>query len=218
MKKIKFISVLLILSVLFSMPIVFAHNVELAGDDMIVIPDLISKTTEIKVNESFGEYNMYYQWVSMDDEAYESYLAFIESQKLVPVPGVNATAQEIQEYENTMEGYENSKNALKPVYVEEDWKETSNGTVPFNKSIEGVNEEDPYVLWIKVASKKDAANIIYEERVILYDAELALTEEEKEAEKEEEKNAETSDNILIIGILTVATVGLMAISYKKSKA
>lgn len=208
MKKIKLFNVLLIVAMIFSMPIVYAHNISLAGDDIIPIPDKLNATTKIEVAESFGQYKMYYQWVAMSDAAYGDYMDFLQAQLDLPNPGANASNQEKQEYEQELLQYEASKTAVKPEYVEKDWTESKDGTVPFNKELEGVEEGDPYVLWIKAVNAEDEE--IFEERLVLYNANLVL--------EEDVENAETSDGILIVGLLAVAAMGVMAISYKKSRA
>lgn len=208
MKKIKLFNILLIIAMIFSMPIVYAHNISLAGDDIIPIPDKLNGTTKIEVAESFGKYKMYYQWVAMSDKDYADYMDFLQAQLDLPNPGANATNQEKQEYEEELLQYEASKTAVKPEYVDADWTESKDGTVPFNKELEGVEEGDPYVLWIKAVNEKDEE--IFEERLVLYNADLVL--------EEDVENAETSDEILVVGLLSVAAMGVMAISYKKSKA
>ena len=208
MKKIKLFNILLIIAMIFSMPIVYAHNISLAGDDIIPIPDKLNATTKIEVAESFGKYKMYYQWVAMSDKDYADYMDFLQAQLDLPNPGANASNQEKQEYEQELLQYEASKTAVKPEYVEKDWTESKDGTVPFNKELEGVEEGDPYVLWIKAVNAEDEE--IFEERLVLYNANLVL--------EEDVENAETSDGILIVGLLAVAAIGVMAISYKKSRA
>lgn len=210
MKKFKLFNILLIMIMVLAMPVVYAHDVTLAGDDIIPIPDQLSSSTKIEVAESFGEYKLYYQWVAMDESDYESYSELLEAQLAVPNPGTNASQEEKEAYDEAVLGYEASKNALKPGYVESDWVESKDGTVPFNKNLEGVENEDPYILWIKVVSTTNETNVIFEERLILYSSDLK--------QEENVENAETSDSILVIGVLTVAAVGLMAVSYKKSRA
>lgn len=210
MKKIKLFSILLIIAMVFCGPIVYAHDVTLAEDGMITIPDKISASTKIEVKESFGDYKLYYQWVGMSDQQYDAYLDLLNLQKALKVPSSNAAKEEIEEYESELLAYEASKTEIKPSYVEADWTESTNGTVPFNKNPEGVEEGDPYVLWVKAVNLEDETKVMYEERLILY----AIPEDiEQDIE-----NADTSDSILVIGALAIAAVGLVAVSYKKSRA
>lgn len=210
MKKVKLLSIMFIIAIMFMLPVVHAHSVILAKDGMITIPDKITETTKIEVAESFGEYKMYYQWVAMNDSDYEDYLELLELQQELEVPGSNATSEEIAEYESEMLGYEASKTAVKPAYIEGEWTETSDGTVAFNKNPEGIEEGDPFVLWIKVVNLQDETKIMYDERLILY----AIPE----GIEDDVTNADTSDNILVIGALAVVAVGIMMVSYKKSRA
>lgn len=210
MKKFKLFNILLIMIMVLAMPVVYAHDVKLAGDDIIPIPEKLNGLTKIEVAESFGAYKLYYQWVAMEDTAFKDYMDYSNAQSQLPVPGANATDQEKQEYEEELMAYEQEKTRVKPAYVEGKWTESKNGTVPFNQPLEGVEKNDPYVLWVKAVSTEDASVEIYEERLILYSAELVV--------EENVENAETSDGILMVGLLAVATLGVMAVSYKKSKA
>lgn len=208
MKKTKIFKLLLGVAMILSMPIVYAHNVQLVGDNIIPIPEKLNSLTKIQVAESFGEYKMYYQWVAMSAEDYNSYMEYLDLQSQVENPGEDATDEEKQAYEEEMKGYQDEALRVTPTYDDKKWTESKDGTVPFNEPLEGVENGDPYVLWIKAVNADD--EVIYRERIILYNAEL----------KEEEKvpNADTSDSILIVGLLTATVVGVMAVSYKKSRA
>ena len=205
MKKFKLFNILLILVLVLVMPVVHAHDITLSTD--ITIPEKISASTKIEVNEDFGEYELYYQWVAMDAEDYETYSDYLEQQLALEVPGNDATDAEIKEYKEEVAEYEKSKVALKPGYDDEKWAKSNNGTVPFNLETEGVEEGDPYVLWVKAVSTEDDSKVIYNERLIPY----AIPEENVES-------PETNDNVAIITVLTVAAAGLMVVSYKKSRA
>ena len=210
MKKTKIFKLLLVVAMILSMPIVYAHNVTLAGDNIIPIPEKLNSLTKIQVAESFGEYKMYYQWVAMSEEDYNSYMEYLDLQSQVENPGADATDEEKQDYEEQLMLLEEEKIKVKPSYDNNKWTETKDGTVPFNEKLEGVETGDPFVLWIKAVSAEDESNVIYEERLILYQSNLV--------KEEKEENAQTSDGILVVGLLSIAALGFMAVSYKKSRA
>lgn len=215
MKKFKLFNILLILVMFFMIPTVYAHNIEVDTNDVIKIPldskDQIASTTKIVVNESYGEYNLYYQYVKMDKDVLEQYLS-IENEQLEYEaenrPNDNASNAEIIAYNNEMAQYEASKQALKPGYVEADWILSDDGTVPFQvKEGVEVEDKDAFVLWIKVTKKTEDKNPVYDEKLIIHNV-----------VEEDVQSPSTSDNILVIGILAVAVIGLMTVSYKKSRA
>ncbi len=210
MKKFKLFNVLLILAMFFIMPTAYAHDVVLDTDDVITIPQQLSDSTKIEIDESYGEYNLYYQYVKMDKTVFEQYKA-IEEEELEYEkehrPSNDASNEEKIAYNNEIAEYEASKQALKPGYVEADWIPSDDGTVPFQvKDGIEVEDKDAFVLWIKVTKKTGDKNPIYDEKLIIHSV------------VEEEPSPSTSDNILVIGILTVAVIGLMTVSYKKARA
>lgn len=207
MKKFKLFNILLIMIMALAMPIVYAHDVTVSN--YIKIPEIITASTKIEVEDDFGEYELYYQWVAMDQSDYDSYRDLLKAQLELTNPGENASQDEKDAYDEELMEYEASKIALKPAYIEEKWVKSEDGTVPFNESLEGIEENAPYVLWINAVSKEDSNNQIYQERLILYNTNLVSDDIE---------NAKTSDSILVIGLLTVAAIGFMTISYKKSRA
>ena len=210
MKKFKLFNILLILALFFMIPTAYAHDIATDPDKIITIPELITDSTKIEVDNSYGDYVMYYQYVKMNSNLYEKYNTILEEQKNYAKenkPGENATASEIADYNSVMGEYEASKNALKPGYVGENFKTTQDGTVPFyDKSSASTEVAEPYVLWIKITNI-DGEDVVYDEKLVLY-----------KAPEEDVTSPETSDNIMIIGILAVSAIGLMALSYKKSRA
>lgn len=213
----KLFNILLILTAIFMMPTVYAHDIELDRDDIVEVPldskNQLSGSTKVLVDESFGEYDLYYQYVKFQGNEYESFLSihqaeleYIEQYK----PSEDATEQEKQDYYDEIVEYESSKKVLKPGYVEADWIKSTNGTVPFIKENgDEVKEGDPYILWVKAVKKTNSEEAVYDELWVLYNVGM---------ESDEIKNSETSDNILIIGVLLVATLGTVALSYKKVRA
>jgi len=212
MRNKKILNVCLILLMLLAMPVVHAHDITLAEEGTIVIPDELNAKTKIIINKDITDYKMYYQWVEMPEENYKSYMNILQAQEVYAKeenPGADSSDAAQKEYEDAIQEYENQKNKEKPVYVENEWEESKDGTVPFNKPTEGIKTEEPYVLWIKVIDEDDSENPLYEERLILYSS--ALTNDDI-------PNASTSDNIVVIGVLSAVAVAFMMISYKKSKA
>lgn len=216
MKKFKLFNILLILAMIFCMPIAYAHDIELDEDNIVTIPldknNQLSSSTKVEVDESFGEYKLYYQYVRFEGSEYESFLN-IHEEELQYVsenePDEDATDTEKEEYAEAIADYEASKKALKPGYVEANWQPSKNGTVPFvKKSGEEVKENDAYILWVKVTNE-DGSEEVYDELWVLYNEGMEL---------DEEKSAQTSDNIMIVGVLIAAFAGVMVLSYKKSRA
>jgi len=209
MKKFKLFNILLILALFFMIPTVYAHNIELDPDSIITIPNQITSSTKIGVDNSFGDYTMHYQYVKMDSNLYEQYETILEEQREFQaenMPGEGASAKEIESYNAVMKEFEDSKKALRPGYVEADWKTSTDDTVPFyDNDSASTDKKEPYVLWVKVTNEEDT---VYDDKLVLYQAPI----------EEDVISPETSDNIMIIGVLAVTVVGLMALSYKKSKA
>lgn len=215
MKKIKMFNILLALAMFFMTPIVYAHNVELDPDDVVGIPldakGQLADTTVIEVDDSFGEYDLYYQYVKMDAGDFQEYVS-IETEELEYAeenrPGSDASNDEKLEYRNTISEYEASKTALKPKYDDSNWVLSNDGTVSFIVGDDvDYNKGDPFVLWVKVVDKEGDKDPIYEEKLIVYNI-----------DEPDVNSPATSDNMLIIGIFAVAAIGLLAISYKKVRA
>lgn len=210
-KKIIMLNILTIMAMLFMAPVAYAHDV--TTSTKITIPLDLNSKVKIQVDESFGKYELFYQYVSMDDDDYDAYMELEEEQIAYMSehkPGSDATETEIAEYKSIMRAYEDDKNNYKPEYDETKWTKSTDGTVKFN--VKGASEGEPFVLWVKVVSTEDEdLEPIFNEKVITYDVKM-------ESEEPDEQSPATSDNMLIIGVFAVAAVGLLAISYKKVRA
>lgn len=210
----KLFGFLLMLSVLCLLPVVHAHDIVIDPDDVIKVAvddkGQISSKTKVVVDESFGEYTLSYQYVLFSGDAYDSYNEFLQAQltyEKESKPDEDASTDVIKAYQEKMESFENSKRAVTPGYDESKWIESKDGTVPLDaEAIKNAKGDEVYALWVKVTSKADATKVVYEDNVVIYQI------------AEEETSPSTSDNVLVIGLLAVASMGFVALSYKKSRA
>ena len=211
----KMFGILLILSVVFSLPVVYAHDIVTDPDDIVQVAvdekGQISSKTKAIVHGDFGEYTLSYQYVKFDEDDFESYKELTQNQLEYEENNKPSTDEEdmdvIKEYQDRMAQYEKDKQAVTPGFVEAKWIESKDGTVPLDKeNIKNAKGDEVYALWVKVTSKTDSNKVVYEDNVVIYQI------------TEEEKSPSTSDNMLVIGVLAIITIGFVAVSYKKSKA
>lgn len=227
MKKFKLFNILLIIMLVFSMPVVYAHDVAVDKTNIKIeeVDDKIYSGSKIIVNsEALGidKYEIYYQYVPISDAAYESYDETLQAQiaasneflKEKNITDINdADAEDKKDYFDAMEAYEESKEKELPTYVEANWLKSTDGTAPFDldKLPDGEKEEYPYVLWIRVKGSDEAAGAVYSTKVV-------IVSNEKEDSELEEENAKTGDEILFVGLGIAVVAGVMIISYKKVNA
>lgn len=221
MKRLKLISILLAFVVFVSMPVAYAHEVELSSD-IITIPttseSAIWKGTKVEIASSYGEYNFYYQYVEISDEQYKSYKGIREEQEKYekenkPVAG--STKEQQEKYEEEMKNFEQSKEDILPPYDDKKWIASSDNTVPIDetKNTEPAN----YVLWVKIESKTGTdKNAKYNDMVVIYNP--TTNSGTKEEKKENETNPSTGDNIVLFAAGAILITGIMVVSFKKSRA
>ncbi len=220
MKKFKLISIVLAFIVFVTMPVVYAHEVELSSD-IITIPttseSAIWKGTKVQIASSYGEYNFYYQYVVITDEQYKNYIGIKEEQKKYEAehkPVAGATKEEQNAYEEEMKNYEKSKEGILPSYDDKKWIASSDNTVPIDE--EKNTEPAKYVLWVKVESKTGTdKNAKYNDLVVVYNP---TTKSDDNSKSEEEANPSTSDNIILFAAGAALIAGVMVVSFKKSRA
>ena len=212
MKKFNLFSLLLVFAFAFMIPTVYAHEIETDPDNIITIPltaqDEMYSGTKVQVDDSYGEYKLYYQYVEMTDEVYEQYMAILEEQRNYEKenrPSDDAEDDVIEAYNKKMAEYENSKQALLPAYVEDDWIASSDSTVKLDTT--NVTEVKHYNLWVKITDTSDA-NAVYDDLVVSYDPNAGSSDDNV-------PSPETSDNIWLIGLGAVIIGGIMIVSYRK---
>lgn len=211
MKKFSLFSLLLVFAFAFMIPTVYAHDIETDPDRIITFPlnekDEIYSGSKIQVNDSYGEYKLYYQYVEMTDEVYEQYMAIHEEHLKFEEenrPADDAEPDVIEDYNKKFEEYEKSKQALLPAYVEDDWVESTDSTVKLDTT--DIKEVKHYNLWVKITDENDE-NAVYDDQVITYDPN-AVSEDDV-------PSPETSDNIILIGVGAILIAGIMFVSYRK---
>lgn len=218
MKKFKLLNVLLILSVIFAMPVAYAH--EVATDNSAIsienINNNIYSGSKIIVNSSVGEHTLYYQYVKMTDEEYKNYkVAFDAAKKYKEEenPGASASDDEKKAYEEELAEYLKSIEEILPSYNDSNWVESSDNTAKLDLSKVPENKLgfQPYVLWIKAEPKDSSKSTAYNDFVVMAKHQAATDESDEE-------NAKTGDNIVFLGIGAILVAGVMIISYKKAKA
>lgn len=212
MKKFNLFSLLLLFAFAFMIPTVYAHEIETDPDNIITIPltaqDEMYSGTKVQVDDSYGEYKLYYQYVEMTDEVYEQYMAILEEQRNYEKenrPSDDAEDDVIEAYNKKMAEYENSKQALLPAYVEDDWIASSDSTVKLDTT--NITEVKHYNLWVKITDTSDA-NAVYDDLVVSYDPNAGSSDDNV-------PSPETSDNIWLIGLGAVIIGGIMIVSYRK---
>lgn len=212
MKKFNVFSLLLVLAMVFMIPTAYAHEIETDPDNIITIPltaqDEMYSGTKVQVDDSYGEYKLYYQYVEMTDEVYNQYMAILEEQRNYEKenrPSDDAEDDVIEAYNKKMAEYEDSKQALLPAYVEDDWVVSSDSTTKLDTS--NITEVKHYNLWVKITDTSDE-NAVYDDLVVNYDPSIGTSEDEV-------PSPETSDNIWLIGLAALAIGGIMVVSYKK---
>ncbi len=212
MKKFNLFSLLLVFAFAFMIPTVYAHEIETDPDNIITIPltaqDEMYSGTKVQVDDSYGEYKLYYQYVEMTDEVYEQYMAILEEQRNYEKenrPSDDAEDDVIEAYNKKMAEYENSKQALLPAYVEDDWIASSDSTVKLDTT--NITEVKHYNLWVKITDTSDA-NAVYDDLVVSYDPNAGSSDDNV-------PSPETSDNIWLIGLGAVIIGGIMIVSYRK---
>lgn len=221
MKKFKLFNILLALMLVFTMPVVYAHDIE-TDEDVITIEPVIDNNiysgSKINVASSFGEYTLYYQYVQISNDDYKSYRTILEEALKYQEeenPGSSASDKDKEAYEEELQTYNDSMQEILPGYDEDKWVETTDGTIELDLTKVPENSEfgeQPYVLWIKVVSKSDDTKISYSDEVVLAKRQVVSTDESNE------ENAKTGDEIIYIALGAVALAGIMVISYKKANA
>ncbi len=212
MKKFRFISVLLILSLVMVMP-VYAHNVELDSEGIITMPNVdgqMSGQSKVVVSEKYGEYNLHYQYVVIADDVYESYNTILEEQRKYQsesLPGEDASDEEKNKYTEEMAAFEKSKQNLLPVYNNANWKTSTDDTVPLDTK--GIDSEMHYVLWVRITKKTGDTDPVYQNKVVIY---------KPNTTNDTEESPSTGDNTLMLVGVAAVIGGIMVISYKKLHA
>lgn len=222
MKKFNLFSILLVLSMLFLMPIGYAHDITISNKIGITNLDgTIYSGSKILVDDSVGEHKTYYQYVQISNSVYKAYeeknneqiawrQAFLEENN---IENLDEASDDLKKQHNeTVSQYEAEKEALLPAYQEGKWIESNDKTVKLDLTKIPSNELgfQPYVLWIKV--EPTAAN----EASIYNDFVVRATPETSAEENVESPN--TGDEIIYIAVAAVALAGIMIISYKKANA
>jgi len=225
MKKFKLLNIILVLTVMFSMPIAYAHEVDVDKDNIkieSVDGDIYSGSKIIVNSEKLGfeDYKIYYQYVILENDAYNAYEQkiaeqgeyiknFLDEHDLDRIE--DASEAQIKEYNEAVAGYNDDIEALLPEYVEENWIETPDHTAKLDLTTVPENSlgKQPYVLWIKVEPTDDDA--VYNDFVVLAKKQVADSEAG-------EPNAGTGDGIVWIGLSAAVLAGIMVVSYRKSNA
>ncbi len=209
MKKIKYLSVFLILAMAFTMP-VLAHNVTLDSNNIITIPDdpNIISSAKITVSESYGEYNLSYQYVEIDKETYDAYNTILqekEDYQAKDFPSNNDDAEAKRQYEAEIAQYEKSMQELLPSYQNSNWKNSTDNTVPLD--VTGIDTEKNYVLWVKVNKKQGDGDAVYQNAVVNF-----------KPSNDNVTSPSTGDNTLWLALGALAVGALVIVSYKKIHA
>lgn len=213
MKNLKRLSVLLVLVMFLFVPVAFAHEVTLDTANIITMPNndgYMSGQSKVVIAESFGDYNLSYQYVKISSDAYESYSNLLEQQREHQknnLPSSSASEAEKLAYEEEMANYERSKQAALPEYDNTKWVSSSDNTVPLDTK--GITSESQYVLWVRVAKKTGSSTPVYQNKVVIY---------RPSTTGDNEESPKTGDNIVLFGVAALAIAGIMVVSYKKSHA
>jgi len=227
MKKFRLLNILLILTFVFTMPVVYAHEIPVDKNNIKVqdVAGTIYSGSKIEVDTDkigFEEYELYYQYVIIENDAYESYMEvlkkqtqytenFLKDNNLTKVEDASSDLKE--SYNAAIEGYVEEAEEKLPAYVEENWVESTDGTTKLDLTEVPENSlgYQPYSLWIKVVPKEDGKDAVYND--------IVVTAKKQAADSElQEENASTGDNIMWIGICALALAGIMVVSYRKSNA
>jgi len=232
MKKFKFLSVLLILMMVFTIPVAHAHDVEVDKENIKIqsIGGNIYSGSKILIDEDFLEeeglttddYELYYQYVLIENQVYELYMEKLEEQKewiedflkdnnLEKIQ--DASKELLESYNAAMETYVEEAEQILPDYIESEWKKTEDATVKLDltKVPENSLGFQPYSLWVKLVPTKDGKDVIYNDVVV--NAKKQVVDNELN-----EENAGTGDGIVWIGLSAVVLAGIMVVSYRKSNA
>lgn len=228
MKKLKLFNILLIVAFLFTMPVVHAHEVTLSNEDIKIqsVDGKIYSGSKIVVNTdkiTFKEYNVSYQYVTVEDAVYSNYLekhneqmeyieSFLKDNNLTKIE--DGTQEQISAYNAAVKALEDDKQGVLPGYTESNWVESRDNTTVLDLTEVPKREdgkEQPYVLWIKVASTKEGEGVHYANQVVL------AKHQDKDPELKED-NSKTGDEMILVAVGAALVLGVMVVSYKKANA
>ncbi|MBQ7136397.1 MAG: hypothetical protein IJO43_00270 [Bacilli bacterium] len=227
MKKFKFVNILLILMMIFTIPVAHAHEVEVDKDNITIqsVEGTIYSGSEIVVNKEklgISDYEVYYQYVVIENQVYKLYMEKLEEQneyiknflKDNNLEDINDASNELKEdYIAAMEGFIEEAETILPAYVEDNWVKSTDGTTKLDLTEVPENSLgfQPYSLWIKVVPTDEGKEPVYNDIVV--EAERQVVDSELK-----EENASTGDGVMWIALSAVVLAGIMVVSYKKSNA
>ncbi len=211
MKKISYLVLSFLLAVTLMVP-VYAHNVTLDDEGIITMPDgdYPSGSAKVTIDESYGEYALTYQYVELNDDDYNSYMAILEEQndyKAKDLPGDKDSQKDKENYESVIADYEKSMQDILPGYVNNNWRNSENGSLPLDTT--GIDSEKHYVLWVRVTATSGELNAVYQNKVVTYKPNTA---------NDNVSSPSTGDNTILILLAAITIGGVMFISYKKAHA
>lgn len=229
MKKFKLLNILLVVAFLFSLPVAYAHEIDVKNEAIKIelIDGKVSNNSKILVDfEKLGleedtEYTLHYQYVIVENEAYNKYVEedklqqqtiknLLEYYELEKIEDTDDT-KIIKEYNDNVKTHEVKKEGFLPAFIETDWIKTGDGTAKLDLTKVPTTEVgyQPYVLWMKVETKDGGS--FYGDQVVKVDS-------PKVDEEAKEESPKTGDEILLVALGALAVAGVMVVSYKKVNA
>lgn len=228
MKKFKLLNILLVVAFLFSLPVAYAHEIDVKNEAIKIelIDGKVSNNSKILVDlEKLGlekdtEYTLHYQYVIVESDAYNNYVEmdnvqkecisdFLEENNLESIDDISEEL--IEEFNKKVVPYEVQKEGFLPAFVESDWIKTEDGTAKLDLTKVPTTEVgyQPYVLWMKVETKDGGS--FYGDQVVKVDS-------PKVDEEAKEESPKTGDEILLVALGALAVACVMVVSYKKVNA